>query len=90
MAGIDKRRVLVDDGVVAGYRKLIGWALDHPKSMVMLAVTSFVLALAMPALGPSLGVAPAGTCTWMSVFSSDSPRVFSRPSNCTPNSPSDA
>ncbi|MDQ8159483.1 MAG: efflux RND transporter permease subunit [Gemmatimonadota bacterium] len=39
------------DGLANGYRKLIGWALDHPKSMVMLAVTSFVLALAMPALG---------------------------------------
>ena len=39
------------DGLANGYRKLIGWALDHPKSMVFLAVSSLVLALAMPALG---------------------------------------
>ncbi|MNE40084.1 hypothetical protein D3C80_1340730 [compost metagenome] len=25
--------------------------------------------MAAPAEGPSLGVAPSGTCTWMSVFS---------------------
>ncbi|MNN21057.1 hypothetical protein D3C81_1343640 [compost metagenome] len=25
--------------------------------------------IATPAEGPSLGVAPSGTCTWMSVFS---------------------
>jgi HAE1 family hydrophobic/amphiphilic exporter-1 len=30
---------------------VIGWALDHPKSMVLLAVASFVGALAMPATG---------------------------------------
>ena len=29
--------------------------------------------MATPALGPSFGVAPAGTCTWMSVFSRVSP-----------------
>ena len=34
-----------------GYRRVIGWALDHPKSMVLLAVSSFSFALAMPALG---------------------------------------
>jgi HAE1 family hydrophobic/amphiphilic exporter-1 len=34
-----------------GYRRLIGWALDHRKSMVGLAVASFAFALAMPALG---------------------------------------
>jgi HAE1 family hydrophobic/amphiphilic exporter-1 len=39
------------DGLANSYRKLIGWALDHPKSMVLLAVASFVLAIAMPALG---------------------------------------
>ena len=39
------------DGLANNYRKLIGWALDHPKSMVLLAVASFVLAIAMPALG---------------------------------------
>ncbi len=27
------------------------------------------VAIAMPAEGPSLGVAPSGTCTWMSRFS---------------------
>ena len=39
------------DGLANSYRKLIGWALDHPKSMVLLAVASFVVAIAMPALG---------------------------------------
>ncbi len=39
------------DGLANNYRKLIGWALDHPKSMVLLAVASFVLAIAMPAAG---------------------------------------
>ena len=39
------------DGLANNYRKLIGWALDHPISMVMLAVTSFAVAIAMPALG---------------------------------------
>ena len=28
--------------------------------------------IATPALGPSLGMAPAGTCTWMSLFSKSS------------------
>ncbi len=39
------------DGLANNYRRLIGWALDHPKSMVALAVSSFVFALAMPAIG---------------------------------------
>ncbi|MFN9797281.1 MAG: efflux RND transporter permease subunit, partial [Gemmatimonas sp.] len=39
------------NGLAAGYRRLIGWALDHPKSMVSLAVGTFLFALAMPALG---------------------------------------
>jgi HAE1 family hydrophobic/amphiphilic exporter-1 len=39
------------NGLANSYRKLIGWALDHPKSMVTLAVASFVIALAMPAVG---------------------------------------
>ncbi|MCA0374143.1 MAG: efflux RND transporter permease subunit [Gemmatimonadetes bacterium] len=39
------------NGLANGYRRVIGWALDHPKSMVLLAVSSFVLALAMPAMG---------------------------------------
>jgi len=39
------------NGLAARYRLLIGWALDHPKSMVALAVGTFVFALAMPALG---------------------------------------
>ena len=33
------------------YKRVIGWALRHRLSMVMLAVGSFVFALAMPALG---------------------------------------
>jgi len=39
------------NGLANGYRGLIGWALDHPKSMVTLAVGTFVFALAMPAMG---------------------------------------
>jgi hydrophobic/amphiphilic exporter-1 (mainly G- bacteria), HAE1 family len=39
------------NGLADGYRRLIGWALDHPKSMVALAVATFVFALAMPAIG---------------------------------------
>ena len=39
------------NGLAHGYRRVIGWALDHPKSMVALAVSSFVVALAMPATG---------------------------------------
>ena len=39
------------NGLAAGYRRLVGWALDHPKSMVLLAATSFIFALAMPAMG---------------------------------------
>ncbi len=39
------------NGLANGYRGVIGWALDHPKSMVLLAVSSFVFALAMPAMG---------------------------------------
>jgi hydrophobic/amphiphilic exporter-1 (mainly G- bacteria), HAE1 family len=34
-----------------GYKKVIGWALDHRFAMVGLAVLSFVGALALPALG---------------------------------------
>ena len=39
------------NGLSDRYRRLIAWALDHPKSMVTLALASFVLALAMPAVG---------------------------------------
>lgn len=39
------------NGLANGYRGLIGWALDHPKSMVALAVGTFFFALAMPAMG---------------------------------------
>jgi hydrophobic/amphiphilic exporter-1 (mainly G- bacteria), HAE1 family len=39
------------NGLANGYRGLIGWALDHPKSMVTLAVGTFIFALAMPAMG---------------------------------------
>ncbi len=36
------------NGLATNYRRVIGWALDHPKSMVLLAVSSFAFALAMP------------------------------------------
>ncbi len=39
------------NGLAQRYRRVIGWALDHPKSMVVIALASFVLAIAMPALG---------------------------------------
>ncbi len=39
------------NGLAQRYRSLIAWALDHPKTMVGLAVVTFVAALAMPALG---------------------------------------
>ncbi|MEQ1693233.1 MAG: efflux RND transporter permease subunit, partial [Gemmatimonas sp.] len=39
------------NGLANGYRGVIGWALDHPKSMVFLAASSFAVALAMPVLG---------------------------------------
>ena len=34
-----------------GYKRVIGWALDHRWSMVVLAVATFVGALALPAMG---------------------------------------
>ncbi len=39
------------NGLADNYRRLIGWALDHRLAMVTLAIGSFVLALAMPAMG---------------------------------------
>ena len=39
------------NGLANGYRRVIGWALDHPKSMVFLALATFAAALAMPATG---------------------------------------
>ena len=39
------------DRQAEGYKRLIGWALDHRWSMVGLAALSFVVALALPALG---------------------------------------
>ncbi len=39
------------DGLAHSYRGVIAWALDHPKSMVLLAVGSFVVAIALPATG---------------------------------------
>jgi HAE1 family hydrophobic/amphiphilic exporter-1 len=39
------------NGLANGYRRLISWALDHPKSMVTLALSTFVFALAMPSMG---------------------------------------
>ena len=39
------------DRQAEGYKKVIGWALDHRFSMVLLAFASFVGALALPAMG---------------------------------------
>ena len=37
---------------------------------------AIAVAIANPALGPSLGMAPSGTCTWISFFSKKSLRTF--------------
>ncbi len=39
------------NGLADGYRRVIGWALDHPISMVLLAVGTFAGALAMGRFG---------------------------------------
>jgi len=39
------------DGLAHRYRGVIAWALDHPKSIVVLAVASFAVAIALPATG---------------------------------------
>src|SRR3546814_17940481 len=43
--------------------------------------SSYRVTIAMPALGPSFGVAPSGTCTWMSYLwwkSASRPRLNAR------------
>ncbi|MCU0623439.1 MAG: efflux RND transporter permease subunit, partial [Gemmatimonadaceae bacterium] len=39
------------NALAEGYKGVIGWALDHRKSMVALALASFIGALALPAFG---------------------------------------
>jgi hydrophobic/amphiphilic exporter-1 (mainly G- bacteria), HAE1 family len=39
------------NGLANNYRRVIGWALDHRAAMVVLALASFIGALAMPATG---------------------------------------
>ena len=39
---------------------------------ILLSIDTSAVVMATPALGPSLGVAPSGTCTWMSRFCSQS------------------
>ena len=39
------------NGLANRYRKIVAWALDHPKSMVFLSVASFVVALTLPITG---------------------------------------
>src|SRR5690606_24873540 len=39
------------DRQAEGYKRLIGWALDHRLAMTALALASFIGALALPALG---------------------------------------
>nr|MDQ3309919.1 efflux RND transporter permease subunit [Gemmatimonadota bacterium] len=41
------------DRQAEGYKRLIGWALDHRSAMVLIALGSFVLALAIPQRGAS-------------------------------------
>jgi HAE1 family hydrophobic/amphiphilic exporter-1 len=39
------------NGLANRYRKIVGWALDHPKSMVLLSLASFAIAIALPVMG---------------------------------------
>ena len=39
------------NGLAARYRRVIGWALDHPKSMVLLSLASLLIAIALPVSG---------------------------------------
>jgi HAE1 family hydrophobic/amphiphilic exporter-1 len=39
------------NGLANRYRKIVGWALDHPKSMVLLSMASFAIAIALPYYG---------------------------------------
>jgi len=39
------------NGLAVRYRGVIAWSLDHPKSIVTMALATFMFALAMPALG---------------------------------------
>ena len=39
------------NGLANRYRKIVGWALDHPVSMVVLSVASFAIAVALPVTG---------------------------------------
>lgn len=39
------------NGLATRYRGVIAWSLDHPKSIVLMALVTFVFALAMPVLG---------------------------------------
>ncbi|MEP6765005.1 MAG: efflux RND transporter permease subunit, partial [Gemmatimonadaceae bacterium] len=39
------------NGLSHRYRRVIGWALDHPKSMVTLSLVSLAVAIALPATG---------------------------------------
>ena len=39
------------NGLAERYKRLIAWALDHRLAMVGIAITSFVVALALPAMG---------------------------------------
>lgn len=39
------------NGLANRYRKIIAWALDHPVSMVLLSVTSLIIAIALPVTG---------------------------------------
>ena len=59
--------------------QLAGWLLQHrPKLMVVACNTLSAVAMPTPAEGPSLGVAPAGTCRWMKFFLKNSiPSVLS-------------
>ena len=39
------------NGLAHGYRRVVGWALDYPKTVVVLATLSMVSAIALPATG---------------------------------------
>ena len=50
------------------------------RTAILVSADTSVLAIVMPAEGPSFGMAPSGTCTWMSSFEwKSSGRPVARP-----------
>ena len=59
---------------------LFGYAINtDPKGLptALVSADTSEVAIVMPADGPSFGMAPSGTCTWMSIFEWKSSARFS-------------